>query len=121
MTNDFLVLILNYMHNRVKNMFRLSFSIFSAFLFSVYCLQRKNWYSRLDKEMTTSSLAVLHGEVSSIVHCAELCSEDDYCMEFLYSDINRQCIRLHCVKKESYSYQYVVLGSTQMLHYEKGN
>lgn len=116
----FLVLILNYVHNRVKNMFRLSFSIFSAFLFSVYCLQRKNWYSRLDKEMTTSSLAVLHEEVSSIVHCAELCSEDDYCMEFLYSDINR-CIRLHCVKKESYSYQYVVLGSTQMLHYEKGN
>uniref|UniRef100_K1QUK2 Aggrecan core protein n=1 Tax=Magallana gigas TaxID=29159 RepID=K1QUK2_MAGGI len=69
--------------------------------------------------MTTSSLAVLHEEVSSIVYCAELCSEDDYCMEFLYSDINRQCIALHCVKKESYSCQYFVLGSTQMLHYEK--
>lgn len=89
-------------------------------LFSVHCLQRQFWYSRMDKEVTNSSLAVLYGEVVSLVHCAGLCSGDDYCMEFLYSETSRQCIGLHCVNKGSHSYQYVVPTFSRMLYFGKG-
>nr|XP_034321033.1 collectin-12-like [Crassostrea gigas] len=90
-----------------------------ALLFLVHCLQRQFWYSRLYKEVANSSLAVLYGEDCSLVHCAGLCSGDDYCMEFLYSETSRQCIGLACVRKESFSHQYVVLESAQMLRYGK--
>ncbi|XP_052695029.1 CD209 antigen-like [Crassostrea angulata] len=100
-------------------MFRTSCWFLVAVLFSVHCLQRQFWYSRLYKELTNSSLAVLYGEVASLVHCAGLCSGDDYCMEFLYSETSRLCIGLHCVREESFSHQYVVLESAQMLRYRK--
>lgn len=92
-----------------------------ALLFSVHCLQRQFWYSRLYKEVTNSSLAILYGEDCSLVHCAGLCSGDDYCMEFLYSEISKHCIGLHCVKKDNYLYQYMGPESSHMLRYEKGN
>lgn len=101
-------------------MFRLLYWILAAFPFYAHCLQRQTWYSRLDNEVTNSSLAVLYGEDSSIVHCAGLCSGDDYCMKFLYSDPSKECIGLHCVQKETYSYQYVVSDSAKMLLFEKG-
>ncbi|XP_052695634.1 uncharacterized protein LOC128174030, partial [Crassostrea angulata] len=63
-------------------------------------------YSRLDKEVTNFSLTVLH-EIASLIHCADLCSRDDYCMEFVYSEISRHCIGLHCLKTDNYAYQYV--------------
>nr|XP_034319113.1 hepatic lectin-like [Crassostrea gigas] len=100
-------------------MFRLLYWILAAFPFYAHCLQRQTSYSRLYKEVANSSLAVLYGEDCSRVHCAGLCSEDDYCVKFLYSETSRQCIGLHCVKKEGYSYQYAVPDSGQMLLYEK--
>lgn len=103
-----------------KTMFRLSCWFLVALLFSVHCLQRQILYSRLYKEVSNSSLAVPLGKVASRVHCAILCFGDDYCAEFLYSETSRQCVGLHCVKKGSYLYQYKVLETAQMLHYEKG-
>lgn len=70
--------------------------------------------------MTNSSLAVLYGEGTGLIPCAGLCFVDDNCVELLYGEISRHCIGLHCVNKGSYSYQYVVPESAQMLHYEKG-
>lgn len=105
----------------VRTMFRTLSWFFAALLFSVHCLQRQFWYSRLYKEVTNSSLAILYGEDCSLVHCAGLCSGDDYCMEFLYSEISRHCIGLHCVKKDNYLYQYMGPESSHMLRYEKGN
>lgn len=118
--HGFLVSMLNYLYNTVETMFRLLYWILAAFPFYAHCLQRQTSYSRLYKEVANSSLAVLYGEDCSRVHCAGLCSEDDYCMKFLYSETSRQCIGLHCVKKEGYSYQYAVPDSGQMLLYEKG-
>lgn len=105
----------------VRTMFRTLSWFFAALLFSVHCLQRQFWYSRLYKEVTNSSLAILYGDDCSLVHCAGLCSGDDYCMEFLYSEISRHCIGLHCVKKDNYLYQYMGPESSHMLRYEKGN
>ncbi|XP_052695391.1 collectin-12-like [Crassostrea angulata] len=100
-------------------MLRTSSWFVAALLFSVHCLQRQFWYSRLYKEVTNSSLAILYGEDCSLVHCAGLCSGDDYCMEFLYSETSRHCIGLHCVKKDNYLYQCMGPESSDMLRYEK--
>lgn len=111
------ILTLNY--NTVETMVRLFSWFLVAFLFSVHCLQRQMMYSRLDQEMTNSSLAVLYGEGVSLVHCAGLCTGDDYCTEFLYSETSGHCVGLHCVNKESYSY-HVVPASPRMLYFVKG-
>lgn len=90
----FSILTLNY--NAVEAMARLFSGFLVALLFSVHCLQRRpTWYTRLYKEMTNASLTVLYGQVASPVHCAGLCSGDDYCMEFLYSEISRQCLAIN--------------------------
>lgn len=82
--------------------------------------QRQVLYSRLMNEVTDFSLAVLYEVEVRFSQCAELCFEDDYCAEFLYSETSRQCFGLHYVNKVSYSYQIVVSPSTQMLHYKRG-
>lgn len=112
------VFTLNY--NTYQTMFKISLWCLIVVVFYVHCLQRDTWYSKLHKEATNSSLGVLYGEVASFVHCAGLCAWDDYCMELIYSDISRQCIGLHCVNKESHSYQYVVPSFPQMLYFGKG-
>lgn len=60
--------------------------------------------SRLMNEVTDFSLAVLYGVEVRFSHCAELCFEDDYCAEFIYSETSRHYIGLHYVNKGSYSY-----------------
>lgn len=48
-------------------MFRISGLIFIALLFSVHTMQRQIQYSRLDKEVINSPLAVPYGEVASLI------------------------------------------------------
>ncbi|XP_052694053.1 lectin BRA-3-like [Crassostrea angulata] len=100
-------------------MFRISCWFLVGFFFSVHCLQRQFLYSRLDKQVANSSLAVFLSGASSLAHCAGHCLVDEYCVEILYSETSQRCIGLHCVQKGSSSYQYVVLESLQCLHYEK--
>lgn len=101
-------------------MFRISCLFLVGFFCSVHCLQRQFLYSRLDKQVANSSLAVFLSGAASLAHCAGHCLVDEYCVEFLYNETSQRCIGLHCVQKESSSYQYVVLESLQCLHYEKG-
>lgn len=101
-------------------MFRISCWFLVGFFFSVHCLQRQFLYSRLDKQVANSSLAVFLSGASSLAHCAGHCLLDDYCVEILYNETSQRCIGLHCVQKGSSSYQYVVPKSLQILHYEKG-
>lgn len=105
-------------YHTVETMFRTSCWFLVALFFSANCLKRQFFYSRLGKKGTNLSLAVLYGEDCSLLHCAGLCSGDDYCMEFLYSETSRQCLGLHCVKNKSH--QYVVPESEQMLLFKKG-
>lgn len=107
-------------YHTVGTMFRISCWFMVVILFSVHCLQKQTWYSRLYKEVTSSSLTVLNGEGVSFVHCAGLCTGDDYCIEFLYSETSGQCIGHHYVKKGSYSYKYVVPASPRLLYFKKG-
>lgn len=81
---------------------------------------KSNTVYRLDKEVTNFSLTVLHGEIASLIHCAELCSRDDYCMEFVYSKTSRHCIGLHCLKTDNYAYQYVSPTPYRGLYFGKG-
>lgn len=104
-----------------QTMYSLSCWFLVALLFSVQCIQRQILYSRLDTQVTHSPAAVLLGDVDSVVHCAGLCFGDDNCAEFLYNQTDKQCIGLHCLKKGSYSYQYVVSASDQKLYFGKGN
>lgn len=104
-----------------QTMYSLSCWFLVALLFSVQCIQRQILYSRLDTQVTNSPAAVLLGDVDSVVHCAGLCFGDDNCAEFLYNQTDKQCIGLHCLKKGSYSYQYVVSASDQKLYFGKGN
>lgn len=104
-----------------QTMFRLSCWFLVALLFSVQCIQRQILYSRLDTQVTNSPAAVLLGDVDSVVHCAGLCFGDDNCVEFFYNQTDKQCIGLHCLKKGSYSYQYVVSATDQKLYFGKGN
>lgn len=101
-------------------MLRLFCCFLVALFFPVQCLQRQILYSRLDKEVTNFSLTVLHGEIASLVHCAELCSRDDNCMEFVYSKTSRHCIGLHCLKTDNFAYQYVSPTPYQGLYFGKG-
>lgn len=115
MFRHFNIIILLYHHfisnfNTVKIMLRLCSWFLVAFLISIHYLQRQMLYFKYEKEVTNLSLAVLLGQVSSIVYCAWLCFSDDHFMEFFYSETRRHCIRLQCVMKESYSYQYAVPG-----------
>lgn len=103
-----------------ETMFRISGWFFVALFFSVYCLQKQTWYSRLYKEVTNSPITLLYGKGVSFVHCAGLCTVDDYCIEFLYSETSSLCIGHHYVKKGSYSYQYVLPASPRLLYFKKG-
>lgn len=107
-------------YHSVETMFTLSCWFIVGLLFSVHCLQKQTRYSRLYKEVNNSSLTVLNREGVIFVHCAGLCTGDDYCIEFLYSETSGQCIRHHYVKKGSYSYEYVVQASPRMLYFKKG-
>lgn len=69
--------------------------------------------------MTNFSLTVLH-EIASLIHCADLCSRNDYCMEFVYSETSRHCIGLHCLKTDNYAYQYVSPTPYRGLYFGKG-
>lgn len=109
-----------YYHTVVKTMFRISGWFFVALFFSVYCLQKQTWYSRLYKEVTNSPITLLYGKGVSFVHCAGLCTGDDYCIEFLYSETSSLCIGHHYVKKGCYSYQYVLPASPRLLYFKKG-
>lgn len=100
-------------------MLRLFCCFLVALFFSVQCLQRQILYSRLDKEVTNFSLTVLH-EIASLIHCADLCSRDDYCMEFVYSETSGHCIGLHCLKTDNYAYQYVSPTPYRGLYFGKG-
>lgn len=105
----------------VDTMLRISGWFLVALLCSVHCIQRQIIYSRLDRQMTDSSLTVLLGDVANLIHCAGLCFGDDYCMVFLYSETSGQCIGVHCTNNGNYSYQYVAPASPRMLYFEKGN
>lgn len=103
-----------------ETMFRILGWFVVALLFSFHSLQRQTWYNKVYKELTNSSITVLNGKGVSFVHCAGLCTGDDYCIEFLYSETSRRCIGHHYVKKGSYSYQYVLPASPRMLYFKKG-
>lgn len=105
----------------VKKMLQTTSCFLVVLFFAVNSQQHKQiLYSRLLNEVTDYSLAVLYGEGLRFSHCAELCCEDDFCAEFLYSETNRQCFGLHYANKRRYSYQYMVLASSQMLHFKRG-
>lgn len=108
-------------YHSVGTMFRISGWFLVALLCSVRCIQRQILYSRLDKQMSNSSLTVFLGDVANLIPCAELCFRDDYCAEFVYNETSGQCVGLHCVNKGNYSYQYVVPASPRMLYFGKGN
>lgn len=81
--------------------------------------QRQVLYSRLVDEVTDYSLAVVYGKGVRFSKCAEICCEDDFCAEFLYSETNGQCIGLHYAKKGSYSYQNIVPATPKMLRFKR--
>lgn len=82
--------------------------------------QRQVLYSRLLSEVTDYSLAVLYGIEVRFSKCAEICCEDDFCAEFLYSETSGQCIGLHYANKGSYSYLDIVPATPKMLRFKRG-
>lgn len=77
------------------------------FLFIFYCEQREVYYSDLTNNEATSSLVVFYDRASTVTSCGVKCLNDNCCVRFVYNKMNKQCVGIHVLEKNGYSYQQV--------------
>lgn len=88
-------------------MTKLSILFFLTSSFIYYCEQREVYYSDLAKKEATSSLVAFYERASTVTSCGVKCFNDKCCVRFIYNKMNKQCIGIHSVEKDVYSYQQV--------------
>lgn len=88
---------------KLSILFFLTFS----FIHVIYCEQREVYYSDLANKEASPPLVMIYEPASTVTSCGVTCFNDKCCVRFIYNKMNKQCMGIHIVEKDVYSYQQV--------------